>query len=206
MTKPTVGVIAVCWTYDEYVPAWAESIKNLTTQPDKVVLICKTATEQLPIDVTVIVCEEPFSFGGWLNLAIDACDTDWISWVCVDDTYRPCALDGIADSGADVVAFGMELSKGGTWMPTVSTESVLQVTGNLVPCGSPFRRRLWERVPFQPQLGPYEDWALWVGFARIGATFATTGRIDFDYRWHEDTPTELEPLRTHIMNWMEGLA
>ncbi len=205
MTKPTVGVIAVCWTYDDYIAGWAESVKNLTTQPDRVILVCKTAPASLPIDATVIVCEEPFTFGGWLNIAVSECDTDWIAWVCVDDTYRPCALDGIAESNADVVAFGMELSAGGTWMPTVSAEAVLQMNANLVPCGSPFRRSLWERVPFQPQLGPYEDWALWVGFAHLGASFDITGRVDFDYRWHEDTPTALEPLRTQIMEWVRGL-
>jgi hypothetical protein len=206
MTKPTIGVIAVCWTYDDYIPAWAESIKNLTTQPDKVILVCKTAPEQLPIDVTVIVCDEPFTFGGWLNLAVAACDTDWIVWVGMDDTYRPCALDGIADSEADVMAYGMALSTGGTRMPAATNAAVLQVAGNEVPCGSPFRRRLWERVPFQPQLGPYEDWALWVGFAHIGAVFENTGRIDFDYRWHDDTPTALEPLRSRIIEWVRGLA
>jgi hypothetical protein len=205
MTRPTVGIVAVCYSYDEYILGWAESIKNLTTAPDKIVLVCATAPSELPIDVDVRVSDEPFTFGGWLNLAVDACDTDWIVWVCVDDLYRPNALDGIAERTEDVIAFGMESSLG-VWLPVVSPESILEMNANLIPCGSPFRRSLWERLPFQPQHGPYEDWALWVGFAAIGATFGTSGRIDFDYRWHDDTPTALEPLRTQISNWIRSLV
>jgi hypothetical protein len=203
---PTVGVIAVCWTYDDYISAWADSVKNLTTKPDKVVLVCKTPPKSLPFKATVIACSEPFSFGAWLNIAIEACQTDWISWVCIDDTYRPCALDDVADCTADVLAFGMQLSTGTTWMPSPTRDAVLRMDSNLVPCGSPFRRRLWERMPFVPELTPYEDWALWVGFAHIGATFAATGHLNFDYRYHDDTPTALEPTRSKIMEWMSGLT
>jgi hypothetical protein len=210
---PTIGVVTTCHTYTKFLPAWAGSVRNLNTQPDRIV-IAATKPEEVTNaigtgleDYTVVRGDEPFTLGGYLNAAVAACDTDWIVWIGADDRYRGHALDGLRFAQADVVAMGMQFGRGGFWHPHGFTAAdVLAVNDNFVPCGSAFRRRLWEQIPFQPQLAPFEDWALWVGFAHLGATFTNTGRIDFDYGQHADQiQPPKEPTRSRIAEWAKGL-
>lgn len=202
----SVGIITTVHTYTHFLPGWCESIAALTTQPDAVVIAATNPTDVAPlltIDATVVQAGSAFSFGGYLNTATAACPTDWVAWIGVDDRYRPHALDDVDRDDADVVAFGMQYEQGGTWMPNVTH---IDMAANYVPCGSPFRRALWERLPFQPHLAPFEDWALWAGFAHLGARFTTTGRIDFDYAQHADQIVPpMEPTRTRIAEWLTTL-
>jgi hypothetical protein len=213
VSLPTVGVIAVCHTYAHFAADWARSVRGLTTKPDKVVIAATDPVAVVDaiagrIDATVIQAAEPFGYGRYLNQAVAACDTDWIVWAGIDDRYRPVALDGLRFTQADVVGFGLQYGTGTqAWRPAaVDPNSVLQVRSNLVPCGSPFRRWVWERIPFQPDLAPFEDWAFWVGAASLGARFATTGRIDVDYAIHPQqiVPPD-EPTRSQIEAWARTL-
>lgn len=208
----SVGVVTVCHTYTEFVAGWAQSVRDLTTKPARIVVAATNvfdvaASAQGVIPWTVVRAEEPFTYGGYLNRAIAACDTDWVAWIGVDDRYRPHALDGIDRPDADVVAFGLQYASGQQWHPSRrSAGDVLQVRENFVPCGSPFRRSLWERIPFQPDLAPFEDWAFWVGAARQGARFDITGRIDVDYAQHSaQIVPPMEPTRTRIAEWARTL-
>ena len=209
----TVGVVTVCFSYFDHLRAWAASVAALDPKPDKVVIVtgdpAKSLAHLAGVGLglfTLVRADAPFGFADWFNTGIAACDTDWVAWIGCDDTYRPSALAGVAESDADVVVFGMEYDHGRQWRSVPTAASILEVTSNEVPCGSPFRRSLWERQPLNVALTPYEDWALWVGLAHAGATFASTGRIDFDYRTHDDTPSALEPTRTRIAEWLTGLG
>lgn len=208
---PTIGVVTTCHTYTHFLAGWCGSVRNLNTKPDKVVIACTDeATTRAAIDLpefTLVQVDEPFGLGKYLNAAIAACETDWIVWIGADDRYRMHALDGLRFSQADVVAMGLQFGHGGAWHPhAVSPDAVLAVNENYVPCGSAFRRRLWQQIPFQPHLAPFEDWALWVGFAHLGATFTSTGRIDFDYGQHPDQIVpDMEPTRSRIAEWAKGL-
>lgn len=205
----TLAVVTVCHSYFDFLPGWARSVAALDTEPDEIVIVTSdieravTAAGDVLPRLTVVRRDGPMQFGEWFNDAVSACSSEWVAWIGCDDRYRPHALDGIERDDADVVAFGMAYDAG-TWMPSPSAASILTLSGNEVPCGSPFRRSLWERSPFTPHLTPYEDWALWAGFARDGARFTATGRIDFDYRHHAGTPTEAEPTRTRIRQWLES--
>jgi len=206
----SIAVVTTCYSYFEFLPAWAASVAALDTQPDEVVVVTSSTADAAAAvaphldHVRLVWSEDPFSFGGWFNQAVAATSCEWVAWLGCDDTYRPHALDGIERDEADVVAFGMQYAAG-QWRPNPSNAGLRAVRSNEVPCGSPFRRRLWEALPFQPQLAPYEDWALWVGFAHLNARFATTGRIDFDYRAHADTENALEPYRSRIADWVQSL-
>lgn len=210
---PTVGVVAACHTYTHFLERWAASIRGLHTQPERIV-IAATDPQAVQAELTgklpyfkVVQADEPFGLGKYLNTAINACHTDLIAWVGIDDRYRPAALDGIKFMDADVIAMGMKYANGREWRPgAVTAEQVLQVQENLVPCGSPFKRKFWAARPFQPHLAPFEDWALWVGFAALGARFAATGRLDFDYNQHDQQIVPpLEPTRTRIAEWAKEL-
>lgn len=210
---PTIGVVAACHTYTHFLDQWAAGIRGLHTKPDRIVIAATDADAvttaldgKLP-HFTVVQAQEPFGLGKYLNTAVNACRTEWIAWVGVDDRYRPHALDGIKFMDADVVGFGMKYASRREWIPqAVAADQVLTVSENLIPCGSPFRRKYWAARPFQPHLAPFEDWALWVGFAALGARFTTTGRIDFDYNQHEaQIVPPMEPTRTRIAEWAKGL-
>jgi hypothetical protein len=211
---PTIGVVTTVHTYTHFLDQWAAGVRGLQEQPDRIV-IAATDPEQVRKHLdgklphyTVVQANEPFGLGKYLNTAIDSCRTDLIVWAGVDDRYRPQALNGLRFIDADVIGMGMRYVSGREWIPSEPTAAqVLQVQENLLPCGSAFQRKFWAARPFQPDLAPFEDWALWVGFAALGARFASTKRIDFDYNQHADQIVPpLEPTRTRIAEWAKGLT
>lgn len=208
--RPTVGVITTVGTYEQYVPHWATSVRGLRRQPDQVVIVAQDApavqaitAKELP-QATVLQAEADFQFATYLNQAVDACHTDWIAWIGVDDRYRPQALNGLDIIETDVYIYGMAISDGRTWR---GDDLAKAPEHNPVPCGSPFRRWIWEAIPFQPHLAPFEDWAFWVGANHLGATAKQTGRIDFDYRIHpEQIVPPQEPHATRVREWAATLT
>jgi len=210
---PTVGVVTTVHTYHHFLDRWAAGVRGLQEKPDRIVIAATSPNEvHRNLDgrldgYKVVQAQEPFGLGAYLNTAIDACRTDIIVWIGVDDRYRPQALNGLRFMDADVIGMGMQYPSGRQWIPSAPTaQQVLKVQENLLPCGSAFHRKFWAARPFQPHLAPFEDWALWVGFAALGARFATTKRIDFDYSQHADQIVPpLEPTRTRIAEWAKGL-
>jgi len=123
-----------------------------------------------------------FLLSRFLNHAIAATNSDWIAWIGVDDSYHPEALNGLDDLQADVLTYGMHIENRGTWRGGLLSDCRLY---NPIPCGSPFRRWIWEAMPFQEDLFPYEDWAFWIAAEHHGARALASGRIDFTYRIHD---------------------
>jgi len=210
---PTVGIVTTVHTYEHFLERWAAGVRGLQDKPDRIVIVATnpdSVREKLQGKLdgfTVVQGQEPFGLGKYLNTAFHHCRTDIVAWVGVDDRYRPQALNGLRFMDADVMAMGMKYANGREWIPgDITAGDVLKVQENLVPCGSAFYRKFWAARPFQPHLAPFEDWALWVGFAALGARFATTKRIDFDYSQHADQIVPpLEPTRTRIAEWAKGL-
>lgn len=206
----SIAVVTACHSYWEHLPGWAASVASLTTVPDTVVVATADADRAAAeigdtlTDVQFVDCGDSMTLADLFNPAIAHADTDWVAWLGVDDRYRPHALDGIERDDADVVAFGMQYGDR-VWAPQPTVSGLLRLTDNQVPCGSPMRRSMWEKMPLQARFTPFDDWALWVGFARIGARFASTGRIDFDYRWHASTPTDVSAHRPLIADWLQSL-
>ena len=215
--SPTIGVITTCHSYPDWLHSWAVSVAGLKRAPDEVVVCALDvpatvdALGDAGIGRAVVVQGQPeWEFGTYLNDAIAACDTDWIVWIGCDDLFLPRALSGWEDTGADVVSFGLRAIPG-SWELVRPAPTMAEVfaadTGNLVACGSPFRRRLWEGQPFTTDSFPFNDWAFWISCAGQGATFTATGRVDFLYRVH---PAQVripdEPLLTQIKIWRDVSA
>ena len=202
----TVSLVVACSkAYEHHLPGYMESVSALNRPPDEIVLV---TDEVVPsFDCTWVRTDEPWNLGAWYNRGFDSASGDWIVWTGADDRFRPHALDKIDDCDADVLMFGLQYTTGQTWQPSnVSAAEVLRVQNNLVTCGSPARKHLWETIPFQPQLYPFDDWAFWVGCAYQDATFEPTLTLDIDYDYgpnHLNPP--MEPHRTHSREWLESL-
>lgn len=199
----TAGVVGVCGNFHDHIPAWLDSVRSLNRAPDQITLLAAPHESLHDLDgVNIVLTGERFHFGKWLNVAVEHSPTDWIAWAGLDDRYRPHALDGVDDWTADVVSFGLQYDTGQTWRDAEpSPAEILRAESCPIPCGSPFRRDMWARQPFAPQFAPFEDWALWVGFAREGARFATTGRIDIDYEYAGHTAPPEHNIRARLKEW-----
>jgi hypothetical protein len=140
---------------------------------------------------------KPWSWGSALNAGVAACDTDWITWIGIDDTYLPIALSGWEEWGYDIVCFGLQTTHGYVRRvePAPTREQVLDTRNrNLIPCGSPFKRRVWEQTPFDPvEFTPYEDWAFGVQAVYRGASVGSTCDIDYTYTIHHDQVSATAP-------------
>jgi hypothetical protein len=198
-------VIACSELYSHNLSSFMQSISDLHRKPDEIVLVTDSVKPEF--DCTIVADAGEWVLGNWYNLGFEAATQEWIVWTGVDDRLRPHALDSIDNSLADVIPFGLHYSTGQIWIPSnVSAESILRISDNLVPCGSPVRKRFWELQPFVPELYPFDDWAFWVGCAHNGAKFMPTFTIDVDYDYgigHINPP--MEPHRTNIIEWAKGL-
>jgi hypothetical protein len=208
----TVGVVATVLSYYDFLPGWCESVQALHRQPDKIVIAAHDAQQTAKIikpflDATVIQVDEDFNWAHYLNKAVEACETEWITWIGVDDRYRPNALDGITEAEADLVAFGMKYeSNGREWHYGGNIQDWPHY--NPIPPGSPFRRWLWEKIPFQSQL-TWPDWGFWASSHFLGATVKSTGRVDYDYACHplqqNDPPKVAAQNLADVYNWAATL-
>lgn len=204
--SPTVGVVSICHGYPEKIPGWIESVRALNRKPDEIVLVLwdQIILDDLDLDsIKVVGWSGDFEFSNMMNLAIENCKTDWIAWIGIDDRYRPHALNKIDTTQADVLALGFEYDTGQIWSPTVThAEEILSMRANMIPCGSPFKRWLWERIPFDQSIAPSDDWQFWLGTALSGATYDSTLDLDVDYEYAGHwVPNESE-CRARLMQWL----
>jgi len=208
--KPThtIGIVTTCGTYERFIPQWAESVFRLTTKPDKIVIAAQNANavkiliDDSPIHADIIQPDEPFQFGTYLNHAVSHCNTDWIVWLGIDDLFDPTALDDLPQLQSDVLIYAMEM-EGKPWAGGNPNDCLKY---NPVPCGSPFRRWLWEKRPFDPEIAPFEDWAFWISAVVQGAKFARSTRINFHYRRHgEQVEYDQEVNAARVREWAASL-
>lgn len=205
-TDTTLGVVSICHGYPEKIDGWLKSVRALNRKPDQIVLVLWEGIDQSQHNlqgVKVIPWSRDFEYSNMMNLAVEACNTEWISWIGIDDRYRPHALDKIDSCQADVLALGFEYDTGQLWTPiATSSEEILSMRANMIPCGSPFRRWLWERIPFDQNIAPSDDWAFWLGTALSGATYDATLDIDVDYEYEGHwVPNEAE-CRARLLQWL----
>jgi hypothetical protein len=186
-TRTTVGVVGLCHGYPEHIKGWLDSVRSLNRKPDKIVLVLYVDIKESTYDldgVTVVPWFDDFAFSDMLNLGFEYCDTEWIAWIGIDDRYRPHALDKLDTCKADVLALGFEYDTGQIWTPAnVTAEQILSLQANMIPCGSPVRRWVWNENTFDQRIAPYDDWCFWIGTAVAGATYDCTLSIDVDYAY-----------------------
>lgn len=203
----TISIVIACsQQYAHHLDDYMNAVAQLDRQPDEIVLV--TDKVQPTFNCVRVQAPDRWNLGEWYNLGFDAASSDWIVWTGADDRLRPHALNTIDTTNADVIAFGLHYTTGQTWMPAnIRNADILKVQHNLVTCGSPVRKQLWQATAFEPDLAPFEDWAFWVGCAHNNAQFTSTRTLDVDYTYGSDhiAPAE-EPTRTRIQQWLKGLS
>jgi len=205
-TGTTLGVVGVCHGYPEKINGWVESIHKLNRKPDEIVLVLwdQIPSDDLHLDgIKIVDWSGDFAFSDMMNLAVENCDTDWIAWIGVDDRYRPHALDKIDSCEADVLALGFHYDTGQIWTPTKTTpDQILSMQANMIPCGSPFRKWLWNKIPFDQSIAPFDDWVFWLGTALSNATYDATLDLDVDYEYAGHWVPNDGQARATIADWL----
>ncbi len=205
-TRSTVGVVGICHGYPEKISRWLDSVRALNRKPDEIVLVLWDQIDQSQFNldgVKVVLWNGDFEYSNMMNLGVENCKTDWIAWIGVDDKYRPHALDKIDTTQADVLALGFEYDTGQIWSPVATNpEQILSMHANMIPCGSPFKRWLWEKQPFDQSIAPSDDWQFWLGTALSGATYDSTLDIDVDYEYAGHWVPNEAQCRANLMQWL----
>lgn len=194
-TDTKVGVVSICHGYPDDISGFIESVRALNRKPDRVVLVLFDEIDRTKLDldgITIIDWSGDFIYSEMMNLAFEHCETDWVSWIGIDDRYRPHALDKLDTCVADVLALGFQYDTEQIWIPSnVTAKQILSLEENMIPCGSPVRRWLWEEIPFDKTTDPLMDWCFFVGTALSKATYDSTQNIDVDYDYVDHwAPTE----------------
>ena len=203
----TLGVVSICHGYPDDINGWLESVSKLNRKPDQIVLVLWTGIDRANLNldgIKVIDWSGDFAYSLMMNLAFENCQTEWVSWIGIDDRYRPHALDKIDTCAADVLALGFQYDTGQIWTPAnVTAQQVLSLHANMIPCGSPVRRWLWERNSFDQRIAPFDDWCFFVGTAVSGATYDCTLNIDVDYAYAGHTVPSDSLARATVAQYLK---
>ncbi|HEY8353523.1 MAG TPA: glycosyltransferase family A protein [Methylophilaceae bacterium] len=180
----TIGT-SVWGVYDQFLPAWAESIAEQTVKPAAVSIAdagvdnpeyLEQAREIIEAaDIPVTVSTIPFTgVGAARNAPFHNATTEWGMHLDADDTLLPNCIEvyaSIADQ-ADVIAPGEIRGNNITLFPHASRDAVLQARHSVLSCGA-FRLRFWRRRPWQTK-NPWVDTVFWIGLAHLGARIVPT--------------------------------
>lgn len=178
--------------YERFVTRWAEHIAALNRRPDHVIVAADRACG-LPAFVKAIVKPCPWLHpqAFYLNEAILAAPTEWVWIVDIDDRAMPDALDGIDQVAADVWAVGYQCGTETYVPPAMTADDVLAAKTSVIPAGSAIRKEAFVRCGGFRDVA-FQDWALWRSLAEHGASFESSGRVQYRYRRHDLARTAVE--------------
>jgi hypothetical protein len=161
--------------YGVFFPRWWQAISELSRQPDQVVITYHESNlakvpESVPKEyknrVKLVVCESEAG-SVYPNLSVESCDTDWVAFCGLDDQVLPNAYDEIDNCrDSEILVSNLKLSDGSNFFGSWDIQRMK--TENCVPCHSPFRKSLWERVGGRPYIY-WEDWGFWMKCAMADA-------------------------------------
>lgn len=184
-----IATVAYGPTYLGFLPAWAQAVNALTTQPDTIIILtddpaqAREHTTGMDPHIVPITGSHKHHPHKHLTPVLRQVDADWICKMDVDDRIRPHALDHLSLSDADVVMFGIQFGPHALYAKPVQAHHILNIPENLVFSGSPYRKWLLSEAVYRDMI--YEDWAFWIDCAKQGARFQPSGTIDYDYIAHD---------------------
>ena len=211
-----IAVVTSVWgDYAKYLPEWAESVVEQTLPPVQTAIVDAGCTDRGPLEEAVGILEaagiecrqktiQYTALGAARNAAVALTDTEWAMHLDADDMLLPEAIADVAEvaGNADVVSLGAMKNGVPHIYPDITAEKILARKDGMFSCGA-FRRNFWRRRPWHT----HNDWVdstFWVGLAHLGARFASTKRVGFYYRQHDDSVSHsLTPYerRAAILQW-----
>lgn len=214
-----IAVVTSVWgNYAKYLPEWAESIAAQSLLPVEVAIVDAGCEDRSGIGEAASILRteglepklgtvEYTTIGAARNAATALSATEWVMHLDADDTLTPTCLEDVSQyqDDADVVSFGCIRGEATSIITNASASRVLNGGFCAYSCAA-FRRSFWERRPWQTR----NDWCdstFWVGLAHLGARFATTGKIGFIYRQHDDSVSHTlspEDKQFAIDQWLEA--
>lgn len=189
----SVGVVtvAVGSEYQNYLPEWASAVAALSRRPNEVHIVVdrlprttRREVEEILPNVRVVRSARRWEIHPQVlaNDGIAQLHTEWVCKLDADDLILPHAFDRLDSVAADVLAFGISIDGERDYKPN-DLHNVRDSPNNLLFAGSPFRRWVWEvSAGFRDMV--YDDWAFWREAAHNGATFESSGTVDYIYRLH----------------------
>jgi hypothetical protein len=181
--------------YGVFIPRWWQAISELERQPDEIVIayhesnLCKVP-DSVPKEyasrtkLVVSDSEDGLIYG---NLAVGAAETDWVAFCGLDDQVLPNAYDELPlCKDAQILVANLKLSDGSSSFGSWDIQRMKRE--NPLPCHSPYRKSLWERVGGFPAIY-WADWGFWIKAAMSSATTYQSQNFQalFDLGNHHET-------------------
>jgi len=154
--------------FSQFLPRYWNAIASMDPLPDQVVIAhsindyCGVTNipEGFPVKVKLIPVNatRTHDFG---VAAMDAVETDWISFCGLDDQMLPDAYKDIqaaTEADADILVGGIKLSVGTDVMGRWALESIKYANNIAAHC--PFTKRLYDRLGPWPDIR-WNDWGWW---------------------------------------------
>lgn len=185
--------------YGVFLPRWWDALTKLQRQPDQIVIVHHESNlaglpGSVPKDfqsrLKLVSTTEEDGLE-YPNLCVGAAETDWVAFCGLDDQVMPNAYDELlAAKDAEIMVGNIVLSSGEQARSFWDIEKLK--TQNTLPCHSPFRKSLWERVGGWPHVY-WADWGFWMKCAMANATTfqANNFQVRFDLGETHETESGL---------------
>jgi hypothetical protein len=184
--------------FAQYVERWFDAVENMNPRPDEICIgyfepdvVGVTQFERYGVTIPVKLVPMPpdTSWADILNATIEACSSDWFSWIGLDDV---ALLEAFTDlqlaeqDGAEIMSVGCAFSTGGQWIGNWDPAKLLNEP--TIPGNSPIRKSAWERVGGYGETD-YHDWALWLKLAKDGVKVYRSEKLGMLFHEGENHPT-----------------
>ena len=201
----SAAVVTAVWgtRYQPYIARWWESIKNLNTKPDEIVLATDLADESelfasIPdwVDVPVVKVQiDSNNYHRLWSAGVHAATQEWIVKLCIDDQFCPEALDFLDTVEGDLVIDRCKFLQGGEWVATWDLSDTYN--RRFAPASfSPFRRNLIDLYDQLPDNCLWDDYVFYLLLAKSGVSVYRTD----NYRMVHDLGTDHETVSGHKRN------
>lgn len=178
--------------YGKYLDRWLNSVLNMNPLPDHITIVAsgkdngfafktgynESETIALP-KVKFIYLPEHISMGHARNEAVKNTESDYVLYLDVDDEIVPNALQIYSNyEGYDVISGGLSIKGDKPNRELIfNASNERQLKGKHCCCSHAlYKKELWEKSPYI-ESNDYIDQPLWIGFAKLGASFIGTKEI-----------------------------
>lgn len=196
--------------FTQYLPGFWDAIAKMEPLPTQVVIAhsvvdhCGVTNppKDFPVKIKYVPVEVPDNENfvrdalKYMNAAMSAVETDWMSFCGLDDRMMPHAYKDIpaaTEAGAEIVIGGVKLTTDSNYMSGWSRETLNYPGGYRMAAHCPFTKALYDRVGPWPNLYWY-DVGWWNMCLKAGVEVYNTDNLFAIFDVGVDHPTISGPL------------